>query len=247
MRLFLPENVWKENRGFGFGRPASYLTIGFHGGQDFYARPIGTVPVFAPTDGVLTTFPGFSASAGWWGVFEFVHEGAVYSLKILHMYRQLRAGTYKEGDVLGYCGGTGLAVTAKYGTSYIGPSDAEQNSDRAVPHLHAELHKGKYKHDTNLSAALARQRLLDPVETFEAWIREESHNRMTFYKEKGKSAVYIKGANGAHYPIITGRHFIALFGDWSENTIVEVDELPNKSSAYFGLFRSEGDGTYDVA
>lgn len=249
MRIFLPENVWKEKRGFPFGKPVSYLSIGFHGGQDFFATPVGEVPVIAPCDGELITFPGFSKSAGWWGVYTFQHQGTTYSLKILHMHKELKAQTYKEGDTLGYCGGTGLAVTQKYGTSYIGESHEEQISDRAVPHLHAELHIGEYKHDTNTNKSLAQQRLLDPVKIFEQWTSAISttQNLMTFYKEKGKSSVYIKGSDNFYYPIITGKHFITLFGDWKDNNIQEINSLDPKSDAYFGLFKGQDDGRYDIA
>ena len=154
MKLFLPQNIWAEKRGFTFDKPASYLTIGFHGGQDFFTSPVGSIPVMAPCDGELITFPGFSKSAGWWGYFRFEHLNEIYSLKILHMYKELRAGKYMEGEVLGYCGGTGLAVTQKYGQSYIGELHEDQLSDRAVPHLHVELHIGEYKHDTNKNKEL---------------------------------------------------------------------------------------------
>ena len=249
MRLFLSENIWKEKRGFDFDKPASYLKIGFHGGQDFFTLPVGSVPVFAPCDGDLITFPGFSKSAGWWGVYTFQHQSAIYSLKILHMYKELKAGKYIEGDTLGYCGGTGLAVTSKYGTSYIGESHEEQTSDRAVPHLHAELHIDEYKHDTNTNKILAQQRLIDPVKTFEKWIGETPsiQNNMTFYKEKGKSSIYITGSDRINYPIITGKNFITLFGDWKDNTIKEVDFVEPKSDTYFGLFKAQEDGKYNLA
>lgn len=249
MRLFLPENIWKEKRGFTFDRPANYLKIGFHGGQDFFTLPVGTIPVYAPCDGELITFPGFSKSAGWWGAYTFQYHESTYSLKILHMYKVLKSGKYKEGDILGHCGGTGLAVTSKYGTSYIGESHEEQTSDRAVPHLHVELHIGEYKHDTNTNKILAQQRLLDPVKTLEKWLGETSltKNSMIFYKEKGKSSIYIKGTDNIYYPIITGKHFLTLFGDWKDNKIDEVDSLEPKSEAYFGLFKSQEDGRYDIA
>jgi len=249
MKLFLPENIWKDKRGFTFDKFVNYLPIGFHGGQDFFALPIGEIPVFAPCDGELITFPNFSKSAGWWGVFTFQHLSKTYSLKILHMYKELKAGKYKEGDILGYCGGTGLSVTAKYGESYIGESHEEQISDRAVPHLHVELHKGEYKHDTNRSKTLAQQRLLDPVSTFESWIDNNSVANtkiVNFYKEKDKSSVYLKGADGNYYPIITGKHFISLFGDWKDNQIIEVDTIDHKSDSYFGLFKAEDNGKYDI-
>src|SRR3990167_6712264 len=249
MRLFLPENIWKEKRGFNFDRPASYLKIGFHGGQDFFTLPIGSIPVFAPCDGELITFPGFSKSAGWWGVFTFQYNGKIYSLKILHMYKELKAGKYKEGETLGYCGGTGLAVTSKYGTSYIGESHEEQTSDKAVPHLHVELHIGEYKHDTSTNKTLAQQRLIDPIPTFEQWLNEqnESHkNTMIFYKERDKSSIYIKGEGDIYYPIITGKHFLTLFGDWKENKIIVIDNIPKKSDVYFGLFKSDDNGSYDI-
>jgi len=165
------------------------------------------------------------------------------------MYKELKAGKYKEGDILGYCGGTGLSVTAKYGESYIGESHEEQISDRAVPHLHVELHKGEYKHDTNRSKTLAQQRLLDPVSTFESWIDNNSVANtkiVNFYKEKDKSSVYLKGADGNYYPIITGKHFISLFGDWKDNQIIEVDTIDHKSDSYFGLFKAEDNGKYDI-
>ncbi|MFA6304535.1 MAG: M23 family metallopeptidase [Patescibacteria group bacterium] len=249
MRLFLDETIWKTKRGFTFDKAASYLAIGIHGGQDFFTLPVGSIPVYAPCDGELITFPGFSKSAGWWGVYRFQCNNATYSLKILHMYKELKAGKYKEGDILGYCGGTGLAVTGKYGTSYIGESHEEQTSDRAVPHLHAELHIGEYKHDTNKNKLLAQQRLIDPVKTFEKWLSETltTQNNMTFYKEKDKSSVYIKGADNIYYPIITGKHFLTLFGDWKDNKINEVDSLEPKSDIYFGLFKSQDDGKYDIA
>lgn len=173
MILFLPEDIWKTKRGFYFGKSASYLKIGYHAGQDFYSNPVGKIPVVAPCAGFLTTFP-FSKSAGWWGYYKFKYSGETYSLKLLHMYRQMKDGEYNEGDIMGYCGATGLSMTSKYGISYIGEMHEEQTSDRAVPHLHAELHKGEYQHDTNRVKELADKRTIDPVSIFEGWIKEES-------------------------------------------------------------------------
>jgi len=173
MILFLPEDIWKTKKGFSFGIPVSYLKIGFHAGQDFFSHPVGEIPVIAPCAGILTTFP-FSKSAGWWGYYQFKYSGGTYSLKLLHMYNQMKDGEYREGDIIGHCGSTGLSVTKKYGNSYIGVSHEEQTSDRAVPHLHAELHKGEYQHDTNRVKELADERTLDPVSIFEEWIEEES-------------------------------------------------------------------------
>lgn len=248
MRLFLPENIWKEKRGFTFDRLVDYLPIGFHGGQDFFTTPVGEVPVIAPCDGELITFPNFSKSAGWWGIYTFKYFSATYSLKIMHMYKELKAGNYKKGDSLGYCGGTGLAVTSKYGVSYIGESREEQTSDKAAPHLHAELHLGEYKHDTNKYKELAQKRLVDPVAIFEKWLNDESltKNNMIFYQEEGKSSIYLKGKDGIYYPIITGKHFLALFGNWKDNKIIVVDKISEKSDVYFGLFKSGDDGRYDI-
>jgi len=251
MILFLPEEIWKNKKGFPFGKPVDYLFVGWHTGQDFFTNPVGSTPVIAPCDGVLTTFP-FSKSAGWWGHFEFKHNDKVFSLKILHMYKEMKKGQYKEGDILGYCGATGLSVTTKHGTSYIGPSHEEQTSDRAVGHLHVELHKGKFKNDTNNNKELAKQRIIDPASTFEKWLGEIKPDQLIenkkpmFYKEKGKSTVYIKGEDEFYYPIITGKHFISLFGDWEENNIIEVDNISNKSEYYFGLFKSDEKGKYDI-
>ncbi len=249
MRLFLPENIWKEKRGFSYEKPVDYLVIGFHGAQDFFTLPVGEVPVIAPCDGELFTFPGFSKSAGWWGYYRFQHLGEMYSLKILHMYKELKAGKYKEGEILGYCGGTGLHITSKYGQSFIGPSEEEQSSDKSVPHLHVELHLGEYKHDTNKNKELALKRLIDPVKTFEKWLKEQpvTQNDLVFYKESGQSAVYIKGSDNIYYPIISGKHFITLFGDWKNNSIIELENLNPKSEVYFGLFKSENDGKYNAA
>lgn len=173
MILYLPENIWKNQRGKGFRTPASYLKIGYHGGQDFHSNPVGTIPVTAPCDGHLTTFP-FSKSAGWWGYFKFEHKGETYCLKLLHMYKQMKDGVYKKGDELGLCGSTGLSITQKHGMAYIGDSHEEQSSEKAVPHLHVELHKGEYQHDTNRVKELADERIIHPVSTFEAWVSEKT-------------------------------------------------------------------------
>lgn len=244
---FLPKEIWENKRGFSFLKPVDYLAVGYHTGQDFLTESIGKVPVIAPCDGLLTTFP-FSKSAGWWGFLKFEYGGQVYSLKILHQYKKMKDGSYKEGDILGYCGATGLSVTQKYGVSYIGESDEEQLSDRAAPHLHAELHIGEYKHDTNRIKALADIRIIDPVSNFEKWLNEKPLTKnIIFYKERGKSSIYIKGADNIFYPIIMGRHFITLFGDWNDNIIKEIDEIKPKSDIYFGLFKSGADGKYETA
>lgn len=182
MRIFLPEDFWRNKRGLHFGKPVNYLKIGYHAGQDFYSDPIGEVTVVAPCDGVLKTFP-FSKSAGWWGYYKFNYNGETYSLKLLHMYKQMRDGEYKEGDILGYCGATGLSITQKYGESYIGESHEKQISNKAVGHLHAELHKGEFQHDTNKIKALADERIIDPVTTFENWIANELQDNLV---EEGK-------------------------------------------------------------
>jgi hypothetical protein len=69
---------------------------------------------------------------------------------------------------------------------------------------------------------------------------------MIFYKEKGKSSVYIKGADSIFYPIIMGKHFNMLFGDWKDNIINELDEIKPKADSYFGLFKAGEDGKYDT-
>lgn len=246
MRYFLPENIWKNKRGFPFGKPVDYLIVKFHTGQDFFTDPIGNIPVFAPQDGHLTVYP-FSKDAGWWGHFRFEFDSQVFSLKILHMYKEMIGGDYKEGDILGYCGATGLSVSS--GASHcIGPSIEDQSSKNAVPHLHVELHKGEYKNDTNRIRILAEQRLLDPIKYFEEWVKGLKNNKKTmeFFKEKGQSTVYIKGYDGVYYPIISGKNFITLFGDWNLNTILEFDALSPKSDSYFGLFKSNPEGKYDT-
>jgi len=247
MKLFLPKKTWEEKRGFAFGKPVNYLDIGFHGGQDFFTSPVGETPVIAPCDGELITFMGFSKSAGWWGSYTFKYLGKTYSLKILHMYKELKVGKYKEGDILGYCGGTGLSVRGNQ-KFFIGPSHEEQASGGGVPHLHVELHIGEYKHDTNKKRDLAKKRLLDPIKTFEQWLGEDQPivKKLTFYKEPGKSSIYLKGVDNVYYPIITGKHFLTLFGDWKENKIIEVEKIDKKSDSYFGLFNSDDEGKYDI-
>lgn len=132
------------------------------------------------------------------------------------------------------------------------PAHKEQTSDKAVGHLHVELHTGEFKHDTNKSKALAKQRIIDPVSTFEKWIKEKKseklidNNNPMFYKEKGKSSVYIKGADEVYYPIINGKHFKKLFGEWKDNNVIAVKQIINKSDSYFGLFKSDKDGKYDT-
>lgn len=245
MKLFLLDDIWNNKRGFAFRKPANYLAIGYHPGQDFFTVPPGQIPVIAPCDGILTTFP-FSNSAGWWGYFTFSHRNETFSLKILHMFDALKGGKYKEGEVLGYCGATGLSITGGSQVN-IGPSHEEQNSPKAVPHLHVELHIGEFKHDTNKIKHLADQRIIDPVSTFEKWVKEKSlvNNSMNFYKEPGKSTVYIKGTNGTYYPILMEKHFLNLFGDWSNNKVEEISDLGPKSESYLGLFRANQAGTYD--
>lgn len=171
MIFFLPKSVWENKRGFRFGKPTTYLSIGYHPGQDFFTRPVGKIPVIAPRDGLLKTLP-FSKTAGWWAYYKFDHEGKTYSLKILHMYKPMKDGKYKKGNILGYCGATGFSITNKYGKFYSGPSHEDQISDKAVPHLHVELHKGEFKHDTNKNKTLADKRIIDPVSNFEKWVNK---------------------------------------------------------------------------
>ena len=166
------------------------------------------------------------------------------------MYKQMKDGEYKKGDVLGYCGATGISITSKYNKSYIGASHKEQASDKAVPHLHIELHKGEFKHNTNKSKKLAGERIIDPVSTFEKWINESKqlkNNDMTFYKEEGKSkkTIYIKGSDGVYYPIITGKHFVTLFGKFEDNNIETVTKISPKDKSFFGLFKQK-DGKYNM-
>lgn len=247
MKLFLSEEIWKNKRGFPFKKPVTYLAAGYHTGQDFLTDSVGKVPVIAPCDGLLTTYP-LSKSAGWWGTYTFEYDGQLYSLKILHIFKEMKAGKYNEGDILGYCGATGLSITQKYGEVCIGETEEEQNSDKAVPHLHVELHKGEFKHDTNKTRALCDLRIIDPVSTFEKWLNEKKaeNNKMIFYKEPGKSSVYLKGDDNIYYPIISGKHFISLFGDWKENTIKEINDINPKSESYFGIFKANNEGDYDI-
>jgi len=247
MILFLPKNIWENKRGFRFRKPCSYLPpLDYHPGQDFFTLPVGKVPILAPSDGSLTTFR-FSKSAGWWGFYEFNHRNETYCLKILHMYKEMKEGDYKEGDILGYCGATGYSITQRNGASYIGPSHEEQTSDKAVPHLHVELHKGEFKHDTNKNKILADKRIIDPVNTFEEWIKEKPQlKQLIFYREEGKSSLYIKGSGNIYYPILMGKHFKSLFGDFNDNKIKDIKEVNPKSDSYFGLFKSDKKGKYDA-
>ena len=86
------------------------------------------------------------------------------------------------------------------------------------------------------------------TEWIEKWLNEKQveNNKMIFYKEPGKSSVYLKGNDNVYYPIISGKHFISLFGNWKENTIKEIDNINPKSESYFGLFKANNEGDYDV-
>jgi hypothetical protein len=188
MIFFLSKNIWGDKKGTPFGETPYPLKVNYHTGQDFHTSPIGVIPVIAPCGGCLTTFP-FSKSAGWWGYYKFDYNGETYSLKILHMYKQMEDGVYKKGDILGLCGATGLSITKKHGIAYIGDSHQEQSSEKAVPHLHIELHKGEYQHDTNHIKKLANERIIDPISTFEKWIKELSNKNMVVEKTKKKNTV----------------------------------------------------------
>ena len=52
--------------------------------------------------------------------------------------------------------------------------------------------------------------------------------QMTFYQEKGKSAIYQKGADGKYYPWNSGESFTRVNGDFEDNEIIEEDSLEPK-------------------
>lgn len=187
MVIFLPKDVWKNKKGSHFKKSPYPLTLNYHTGQDFFTDPVGTIPIVAPCDGFLKTSPVFSETAGWWGYYKFNHNDETYSLRILHMYKQMKEGEYKKGEILGYCGATGFCWTQKYKKSLIGQSHEEQTSDRAVAHLHVELHKDEFQFNTLKNKALAEKFLIDPISNFEKWVEEIKTREQ--YKNEGKQKI----------------------------------------------------------
>ena len=94
---------------------------GYHPGLD-YACPIGT-PICAPYDGRITKVFDNDPSRGNALHYLFSLNGKDYAIRCLHLNKVPIVGTYKQGDIIGYTGNTGMSTG---------------------PHLHIDLWKDGY-------------------------------------------------------------------------------------------------------
>ena len=87
-----------------------YPTTGVHIGVDF-GCPEWT-PVYAPADGRVTRNEVNHNVLGNCGYFLFQHEGAYWAFRYAHLVVAPIVGDYKQGDIIGFTGNTGLSTGA---------------------------------------------------------------------------------------------------------------------------------------
>lgn len=127
----------------GFLAPNDLYQSGVHAGVDF-AVPTGTA-LYAPTDGRVTRVWDNHTTLGNACLFEFYYNGRLYTMRCAHLKDKVKKGGYRRGDVIARTGNTGLSTG---------------------PHLHIELWKGGYLHETLLSATAIKDQLVNPYVFF---------------------------------------------------------------------------------
>lgn len=124
----------------GFGESNEAYASGVHNGTDF-ACPIGT-PVVAPCDGEMYFRTTDHPTLGGAVYFRFTLDGTMYWMRFLHLSQVCPLGQYKQGDLIGRSGNTGMSTG---------------------PHLHLDL----WTRPVDASSIRTKQRvfanMLDPL------------------------------------------------------------------------------------
>jgi hypothetical protein len=131
----------------GFLVPNTMYASGVHAGVDF-GVPTGTI-LRAPTDGKVTYVWKNSRTLGNACLFEFYHNGKLYTIRCAHLKDTPKKGGYRRGDTIALTGNTGRSTG---------------------PHLHIELWKGGYNYDDLLSETSVRERLINPYIFFASFV-----------------------------------------------------------------------------
>ena len=101
----LPKENW-EKVTQAFGVPNDDYQSGIHNGTDF-SCPEGT-PVVAPCDGEITH--RFLAHPTLGNAVYFSCDHVAYYMRFLHLSQGMKKGKYKQGEIIGYTGNTGMST-----------------------------------------------------------------------------------------------------------------------------------------
>lgn len=134
MTFFLPIE-YKDKITQKFKNPDKAYKSGIHPGTD-WGVPVDT-PVYAPCDLLITNAIHNSPSMG---NALYCKAGDVY-FRFLHLSKLMHTGAYKEGQVIGYTGNTGLSTG---------------------PHLHVDVWKTPIDARKIYTRAGVEANLLDP-------------------------------------------------------------------------------------
>ena len=139
-----PLDNWKSLRvSQHYGVASPEYKSGIHAGTDF-AVPVGR-KIYAPTDGRITVVWRDDKTLGNAFVFEFFHNGKMYSLRCAHLKSTPKKGGYRRGEVIGLTGNTGKSTG---------------------PHCHMEVWRGGYDYDVLLSKDTVLSNLVNPYVLF---------------------------------------------------------------------------------
>jgi murein DD-endopeptidase MepM/ murein hydrolase activator NlpD len=105
MILPIPQKNWDEVTQ-AYGVPNDWYESGIHNGTDF-SCPEGT-PIVAPTDGEITHRFTFHPTMG--NAIHFSCDHFSCYLRFLHLSKAMPKGKYREGEVIGYTGNTGMST-----------------------------------------------------------------------------------------------------------------------------------------
>jgi len=143
-RMVRPLSDWTLSKiSQPFGAKNDHYKSGIHAGLDM-ACPVGT-PVFAPTDGRVTSVWRDHSELGNACLYEFYFNGRMYTLRVAHLQYAPKIGAYRRGSQFAQTGNTGTSTG---------------------PHCHIELWKGGYEYDVLLREDTIRERLLNPFVFF---------------------------------------------------------------------------------
>ena len=105
MILPIPQEYWSKVTQ-KFGVPNNWYQSGIHGGTDF-ACPLGT-PVCAPTDGEIIHRYHNHPTMG--KCVYFVLDDEKHYMRFMHLSEAMVQGKYKQGDMIGRTGNSGLST-----------------------------------------------------------------------------------------------------------------------------------------
>lgn len=106
--LFHPLGVGEHAVSQAYGVKSSrYSLTGHHIGTD-YAVPVGS-NVFAPAPGEMVA-TGYTKTQGYFGHFQYLDNGQLYTVRLLHLSEEPKKGQYARGAIIATTGNTGMST-----------------------------------------------------------------------------------------------------------------------------------------